>query len=184
MSSSVELLLLASLTGANAPVACATDPTPFSAPNPVAAAALTKAWPLTPGTPQAGQVYQLATEITATFEANAMAFAVQIGGTFTQISPAVAATAYGAGTILAGWLVLTVRVLSATTARFALAGAVSETTTSVTPSTGSIALAPLSQTLGIAAGNTIALGVLFGASNAAQGAASYGSTFLSIGAQI
>lgn len=174
---------MASLTGGNAPVACGTDPTPFSAPNPTTATAITKAWALAPGTPQAGTVYQLDVEFTGTFEANAMAFQVNIGGVWTQMSPAVAATAWSAGTVIAGWLSLRIRVLSATQARFALAGAVSETATSVTPSTGSAALAPLSQTLTIAAGSTITLGVLFGASNAAQGLASYGSHFLTVGAQ-
>ena len=180
MSSSVELLLLASLTGGNAPPAVQTDPTSITVTNPTTATALTKLWTLLPGTPQAGTVYGLSCEFTGTWEGNALAFNIGIAGTFTQFNPAVGAPSFSAGAVIAEWLNLTVRVLSATTARFALAGAIAETASSWTPSTGQIAIAELSQTLTIAAGNTIALGVLFGASTAGQAIASYGSTFLTI----
>lgn len=183
---SATAFLLATLTGGNAPPSVQTDATNIPASNPTTATAITKAWGMLPGTPVAGQVYTLTTELTGTWEGNALAFNVGItpaGGTaaWTQFNPAIAAGAWTAGTIVGGWLALTVRVLSATQARFAIYGAVSESTVSVTPSTGSAAVAPISQTLAIAAGDSVAIGVLFGASNAAQGIASYGSTFTTIG---
>lgn len=181
---SATAYLWASLTGGNAPPSVQTDPTSFSSGNVTTAAPITKAWGMVPGTPQAGQVYQLDTEFTGTWEGNAMAFNVQVGSTWAQFSPAVGAPSWSASTVIAGWLLLKVRILSATTARFALGGAIGETASSYTPGTGSIALAPLSQTLTVAAGNTIALGVLFGASSAGQGLASYGSDFTTIGGQV
>ena len=177
--------LLASLTGGNAPASVQTDTTNIVASNPITAAAITKAYSMAPGTPQAGQVYVLEADFTATWESNAMAFQVGIGSpaAWTQMSPAVAAGAFSGGAVLAGWLRLTIRVLSATQARFALAGAVSETVTSVSPGSGSAPLSPLSQTLTVAAGDAIGLGVLFGASSGPQGLGTYGSTWLAIGAQ-
>lgn len=175
--------LLASLTGGNAPASPRTDTTNIVASNPVTATAITRTWTMLPGTPQAGQAYGLTTELTGTWEGNALAFNIAINGAWTQFSPAVAAGAFSSGAIIAGWLELTVRVLSATQARFALKGAVSETATSVSPGSGNVALAPLSQTLTVAAGDTLALGVLFGASSGGQGIASYGSNWLAIGAQ-
>jgi hypothetical protein len=175
--------LLASLTGGNAPASVQTDPTEITATNPTTATAITKNWTLLPGTPQAGTVYQLATELTGTGEGNALAFAVSIAGSWVQFNPAVGAPSFSSGAVIAAWLNLTIRVLSATTARFALAGAIAETASSWTPSTGQIAICPLSQTLSIAAGDTIALGLLFGASTSGQAAASYGSTWLTLSAQ-
>jgi len=171
---------MALLTGGNAPASIQTDPTEITATNPTTATAITKNWTLLPGTPQAGTVYQLATELTGTGEGNALAFAVSIAGTWIQLNPAVGAPSFSAGAVIAAWLNLTIRVLSATTARFALAGAIAETASSWTPSTGQIAICPLSQTLTIAAGDTIALGALFGASTAGQALASYGSHFVTI----
>lgn len=171
------VLLLAQLTGANAPPTVETDPSGFNSGNVTAATAITKAWSMLPGTPVAGTVYRLRTEFTGTWEGNAMAFDVAVAGSWTQFSPAVAAGSFSNGAVIAGWLVLTVRVLTATTARFALAGAVSETATSVSPGSGSAPLAPLSQTLAVAGGDTLALGVLFGASTSGQGIATYGSDF-------
>ena len=173
---------MALLTGGNAPASIQTDPTEITATNPTTATALTKSWSLASGTPQAGTAYQLSTELTGTAEGNAIAFAIAIAGTWTQFNPAVGAPSFSSGAVIAAWLNLTIRVLSATTARFALAGAIAETASSWTPSTGQIAICPLSQTLTIAAGDTIALGILFGASTAGQAAASYGSTWITIGA--
>lgn len=183
MASAIELLLLAGLTGGNAPASVQTDATNIVASNPTAATAITRTWGMLPGTPQAGQAYGLTAELTGTWEGNAMAFNIAIAGSWTQFSPAVAAGAFSSGAVIAGWLELTVRVLSANQARFALKGAVSETATSVSPGSGSVALAPLSQTLTVAAGDTLALGVLFGASNGAQGIATYGSDFMTVGSQ-
>jgi len=171
------------LTGGNAPVACQADPTEYSPGNVTAGTAFTKSWSMLPGTPVAGTVYQIDCELTATFEANALAFGVLINGTFTQMNPAISASAFSSGAVLAGWLSLRARVLSATTARVSLRGAVSETTSSVSPGSGSLAYAPLSQTLTVAAADTLAIGYLFGAGNASQGAASYGSTLLTVGGQ-
>jgi hypothetical protein len=175
--------LLASLTGGNAPASVQTDPTEITATNPTTATALTKAWSLLPGTPQAGTVYQMSTELTGTWEANALAFNVEVGGVWIQLNPSVGASSFSAGAVFAAWLNLTIRVLSATTARFALAGAIAETASSWTASTGQVSICPLSQTLTIAGGDTIALGIYFGASTAGQAAASYGSTWTCIGAQ-
>jgi Protein of unknown function (DUF2793) len=183
VASAIELYLMALLTGGNAPSADQTDPTEITATNPTTATAVTKSWALASGTPQAGTVYRMSTELTGTWEANALAFAVSIGGTWTQFNPAVGAPSFSAGAVIAAWLNLTVRVLSATTARFALSGAIAETASSWTASTGQVSICPLSQTLTIAAGDTIALGLLFGASTAGQAAASYGSTWTCIGAQ-
>jgi hypothetical protein len=176
--------LMAMLTGGNAPVACQTDPTSYTPGNVTAGTALTKAWPMLGSTPVAGTVYELSVDFTATFEGNAMAFGVFVNGAFTQMNPAVAATAFTAGTVLSGWLNLAVRVQSASTARFRLAGAVSETTVSVTPSTGSIAYSPLSQTLTVAAAYTVSIGALFGASTSGQGLATYGSYWTTLGSQV
>jgi len=179
---SVAALLLASLTGANAPPSVQTDPTEITATNPTTATAVTKLWPLLPGTPQAGTTYQLTCEFTGTWEGNALAFNIGIAGSWTQFNPAVGAPSFSAGAVVAGWLNLKVRVLSASTARFALFGSIGETASSVTPSTGEVGVTPLSQTLPIAAGNTIALGVLFGASTGGQALATYGSDFTIVGA--
>jgi hypothetical protein len=184
VASSVELLLLASLTGGNAPDICATDATSYSSGNVTTATAVTKAWPLLPGTPQAGTAYELKTEFSGTWEAVAMALNVQVNSTWTQLNPSVGAPSWGTSTVIAGWLELAVRVQTATTARFALKGAIGETASSYTPGSGSIALAPLSQALTIAAASTIALGVYFGSSAAGQGIATYGSTWRVIGAGI
>jgi hypothetical protein len=187
MASALELFLMANLTGGNTPVGCDTDPTSYTPGNVTAATALSKTWTFLPGTPVAGTVYQLDTELTATLEGNAMAFAVALnngsGVNWTQMNPALSASAYTSGTVIGGWLSLRIRVLSPTTARFALCGALSETTVSVSPTVGSTALAPLSQTLTVAAGTAVTLGVLFGASTSGQGAASYGSSWLTLGAQ-
>lgn len=172
--------LLASLTGVNTPVASQSDATGFSPGNVTTATAMTKAWTMLPGTPAAGTVYHIITEFTGTFEANALAFDVQIGVTWTQFTPAVAASAWSAGQVIAGWLDLTVRVLTATTARVSLKGAISETTTSISSATFQGALAPVSQSLTIAAGTTLTLGYHFGAGNAAQGLATYGSDFITL----
>lgn len=181
---SATAYLMASLTGENAPAQVSTDASSYSPGNITSAGAMTKSWPLLAGTPVAGTVYSLTTEFSGTWEANALAFAVGINNgsstTWTQMNPAVGSSAWAASTVIAGWLSLTVRVLTSTTARVALAGTVSETTTSITPSTGSCGLAPLSQTLTVGAGYTVALGYLFGASNAAQGLATYGSTFTQV----
>jgi hypothetical protein len=183
VASAIELYLMALLTGGNAPASIQTDPTEITATNPTTATAITKSWSLAAGTPQAGTVYGLSTELTGTWEANALAFNVGIAGTFTQLNPSVGAPAFSAGAVFAAWLNLTIRVLSATTARFALAGAIAETASSWTASTGQVSICPLSQTLSIAAGDSIALGIYFGASTAGQAAASYGSTWTCIGAQ-
>ena len=172
--------LLASLTGNNTPPQVATDPSSYSSGNVTAATAVTKAWPALPGTPAAGTVYTLETEFTGTWQGNAMAFLVQAGSTWTQFAPSVGAPAFGGSAVVAGWLKLTVRVLTASTARFALAGAIGETSSSYLPGGASIPLAPLSQTLAVAGGDTIALGVLFGAAAAGQGIATYGSHFTTI----
>lgn len=172
--------LLASLTGTNTPVASQSDATSYSPGNVTTATAFTKSWTMLPGTPAAGTVYHIITEFTGTFEANALAFDVQIASTWTQFTPAIAAAAWSAGQVIAGWLDLTVRVLTASTARVSLKGAVSETTTSISSSTFQGPLAPVSQSLAIAAGNTLTLGYHFGASNAAQGLATYGSDFLTL----
>jgi hypothetical protein len=71
-------------------------------------------------------------------------------------------------------------VISATQARFFLKGAASETSTSVSSSTFQTPLAPASQVLTIAAGATLTLGYLFGASNASQAMTTYGSDFLTL----
>ena len=176
------LYLLASLTGANAPPAVQTDPSGYNTGNVTSATAITKAWSIAPGTPVAGAVYRLEVEFTGTWGANAMAVNVQVGGTWTQFAPSVGAPSWTSGTTIAGSLKMTARVLSSTTARIAVAGSIGETGSSYTPGTGSIALALLSQTLTIAAGDTLALGILFGASTAGQGIASYGSDFTTIGA--
>lgn len=177
---SATVLLLASLTGGNAPVACSADPTSYNPGNVTTATAFTKFWTMLPGTPSAGTVYMISTEFTGTWQGNALAFAVDVAGTWTSMAPSVGTGAFSSGATIAGWLVLTVRVLSATTARFALAGAIGETASSVTPGSGSVPLAPLSQTLTVAAADNIALGYLFGASSSGQGLATYGSTFLTI----
>jgi Protein of unknown function (DUF2793) len=177
---SATVLLLASLTGANAPVACSADPTSYNPGNVTTATAFTKSWTMLPGTPSAGTVYQVTTEFTGTWQGNALAFAAGINGTWTQMNPSAGSGSFSSGATIAGWLALTVRVLSSSTARFALAGAIGETASSVTPGSGTIALAPLSQTLAVAASDTLALGYLFGASSSGQGLATYGSTFLTI----
>jgi hypothetical protein len=183
MASALELFLMANLTGGNTPVGCDTDPTSYTVGNVTAMAAITKSWPMLPGTPVAGTVYMLATEFTGTSEESAQAFGVAINGAWTQFNPAVAANVFAANQVVAGWLQMIVRVLSPSTARFALMGGISETTQSVTTLSGSIAMSPLSQTLTISAGATIALGTLYGASSAGQGTATYGSHWLTIGAQ-
>lgn len=172
--------LLAALTGTNTPVASQSDATGYSPGNVTTATAFTKSWPMLPGTPTAPTVYHVITEFTGTAEGNALAFDVQIGATWTQFVPAVAAGAWSAGQTIAGWLDLTVRVLTATTARVSLKGAVSEVTTSISSATFQGPLAPVSQTLTIAAGNTLTLGYHFGAGNAAQGLATYGSDFITL----
>jgi hypothetical protein len=183
MASPIELYLMALLTGGNAPPGVQTDPTEITATNPTTATAVTKLWTLLPGTPQAGTVYGLSCEFTGTWEANALAFNIGIAGSWTQFNPAVGAPSFSAGAVVAGWLNLKVRVLSPATARFALFGSIAETASSVTPSTGQVDVTPLSQTLPIAAGDTIALGVLFGASTAGQALATYGSDWTTTGAQ-
>lgn len=179
---SATAILLASLTGSNAPVACQTDTTGFSPGNVTSAAAITKAWPMLPGTPAAGTVYMLLTEFTGTWEGHALAWQVNINGAWTQLAPSVGATSWSAATAIAGYLALTVRVLSATTAQFFLGGAIGETGSSVLPGTSTIALTPLSQVLTVAAGDTLELGYLFGITGAGQGVTTFGSTFLTLGA--
>jgi hypothetical protein len=169
------VLLLAQLTGANSPPSASTDPSGYNTGNVTSATAFTKAWAMLPGTPVAGTVYEITTEFTGTWEGNALAFGVLVNSTWTQFSPAVGAPSFGSAATVAGWLRLTVRVQNAATARFALAGAIAETASSWTPGTGQVALAPLSQSLTVSAGATIALACLFGASSAGQGIASYGS---------
>lgn len=172
--------LLASLTGLNTPVASQTDATSYNPGNVTTATAVTKAWTMLPGTPAAGTCYHIIAEFTGTFEANALAFDVQVNSAWTQFTPAVAAAAWSSGTVIAGWLDLTVRILTATTARFALKGAIGETATSISSATFQGPLTPVSQTLTIAAADTLALGYHFGASNAAQGIATYGSDFITL----
>lgn len=176
MASAIELYLLGLLTGGNAPPAVQTDATNITQANPTAAAAITKSWGLLPGTPQAGQAYRMETELTLTWEANALAFGVLVGGTFTQFIPSVGAPSFSAGAVLGSWLELRVRVLSASQARFALFGAIG-TQSSYTPGTQQLSIVPVSQTLTIAAANTVSIACYFGASNSSQGAASYGSTW-------
>lgn len=182
MASVLELWLAALLTGGNAPPAVSTDPTEITASNPTAATAITKAWSMAAGTPQAGTVYEMSTELTLTWEANALAFGVLVGGTFAQFTPSVGAPSFSAGAVLGAWLELKVRVLSATQARFALMGAIG-TESSYTPGTQQLSIVPVSQTLTIAAADTVSIACYFGASNSSQGAASYGSTWTTIGAQ-
>jgi|ERR1700722_1367128 len=176
LASAIELYLLAMSTGGNAPPAVQTDATNITQADPTTASAITKSWSLLPGTPQARQAYRLETELTLTWEANALAFGVLVGGTFTQFSPSVGAPSFSAGAVLGAWLELRVRVLSATQARFALFGAMG-TESSYTPGTQQLSIVPVSQTLTIAAADTVSIACYFGASNASQGAASYGSTF-------
>jgi hypothetical protein len=177
MASTIELLLLASLSGPGTPVFAQTDPTAYSPGNVTSAAAITKSWGMLPGAPQAGQVYGIATEFTGTWQSEPLAFQVAVAGAWTQMNPSIGASAFAGAAVIAGWLALTVRVLSATTGRFALAGAIGAVSSAVTPGTETIGLAPLSQTLTIAASDTIALGYLFGSSAAGQGLQTYGSTF-------
>lgn len=182
MATALELFLLASMTGPSAPAVVATDPTQITVSNPTSGTAIVKAWGMVPGTPVAGTVMSIDTELTGTWEGNALAIGVLINGTFTAFTPSVGASSWSAAAVIAGWLRLTVRVLTASTARFAIYGALGETATSVTPGSGTVALTPVSQTLTVAASDTIALGCLFGASNGSQGVATYGSTFVTISA--
>jgi hypothetical protein len=172
------VLLLAQLTGSNAPPQAATDPSGFNIGNVTAGTAITKAWPMLPGTPAAGTVYTLDTEFTGTWKSNALGYGVFIGSTFTQITPSVGAPSFSTE-IVAGWLRLTVRVLSATTARVALSGAIGGSS-SYTAAAENVAITPVSQTLTVAGGDTLSIGCYFGASTAGQGLATYGSTFTTV----
>lgn len=174
-------LLLAQLTGANAPPVTATDPSSYGNRNLTSPTALTKSWALLPTTPVPGTVYTLDTEFTATWGAEQLALGVLIAGTFSLFSPYVAASAFSDTEILAGWLRLTVRVQTSSTARFAIYGAIAQAQNSTVPGTGIMPVALLSYTLGIAAADTVAIGCYFGASNASQGISTYGSTFTTIG---
>jgi hypothetical protein len=182
MASAIETYLLAMLTGNNAPPLVATDPSVYNSGNVTAAAAITKAWPMLPGTPVAGTVYSLETEFSGVWGGNAFGFSVQVGtAAWMQFFPSVGSGSFASAAAIGGAVKLTIRVLSASTARFAIAGTIAETASSWTPSTGQLAMAQGSSTLAIAAGNTVALGCLFGALTTNQNVTTYGSTFTTIG---
>lgn len=176
-------LLLASLTGGNAPPAARADPTLYAVGDVTAGTAVTKAWPMLPGTPQAGTVYVLEAEFTATWGAQEMGFGWFTSGSWTQASPWVAGAAYGTSATLDGRLRLVVRVLSSSTARFSLTLVLTDFRNSLSPGTGTMAVALESYTKTVAAGDTLALGAGWGASAAQQGMTAYGSSFITIGVQ-
>jgi hypothetical protein len=181
MASAIETYLLAMLTGNNAPALVATDPSVYNSGNVAAAAAITKAWPMLPGTPVAGTTYSLETEFSGTWGGNAFGFSVQVGtAAWMQFFPSVGAGSFTSGAAIGGWVKLVIRVLSASTARFALFGGIAETANSWLPSTGQISMNQGSSTLAVAAGNTVALGCLFGASTSGQEITTYGSTWTTV----
>lgn len=182
MASAIELLTLAR-HAAFPPSAVWTDVSSYSSGNVTAATAITKAWTALSSPPAAGTVYTLDTEFTGTYENNAFSFHALIGGTDHQFLPSVAAGSWSAGTAIGGWLRMTVRVTSPSACTLTLAGAVAETGTSYSPSTGGPPLATVPVTgAAFAAGDSIQIGVLFGASTAGQNITTYGSTFTAAGA--
>lgn len=175
MASTIELLLLAALSGTNAPALALTDGTTYNSGNVTTYTQISKAWPLLPGAPVAGTVYVIETEYTGVVEGNAWGFGVEVNGSYTGMTPNIGAGAFSAGTAIGGWLRLAVRVASATSATAQLSGSVGETATSVT-SASTIALSSGSKTLTLAAGYSFTLGVSFGASTSGQTVGTWGSS--------
>lgn len=175
------VLLLAQLTGANTPPSVQADASTYASGNVTAATAVTKAWGLLPGTPAAGTVYTLETEFSGTWGTQALSFAVQAGATWTTFSPGIGGSSFSSGETIAGWARVTVRILSGTQAQVTVTGTAAQASAPVTPGFGNLVFAPASQQLTVAAGGTVALGVLFAASSSAQTVKTSGSTWTTAG---
>lgn len=182
MASTIELLLLAQQSGPGSAGLASTDISAIPSGNVTAATAVTKLWPALPGTPTAGQAYELATEFNGVFGNQLLTFYADIAGTFTSMA-AVGAAFGSSGDVINGWLRLTVRVLTATTCRLQLAGAMVDTTANgghILSGSGGNAV-PISSAvqfgIAFAASDTIGIGVAFGTSVSGQTVETFGSTF-------
>ena len=182
MASTIELLLLALLSGPGQPPMVQTDATTYASGNVTTATAVTQAWPALPGTPAAGAVYTVETAFTGTWEGNSLGFSADIGGTWYSFAPNIASGAFSSAAAVAGWLKLTVRVTSATACKISLAGAIGETASAVSPGSGAVPVASSAASVTFGASDAIGLGVAFGSGSAGQGITCYGSTFTIAGA--
>lgn len=182
MASTIELLLLAQSSGPGSAPMISTDESSIPSGNVTSATAITKLWPALPGTPAAGQVYELATEFNGVFGGVVTTFYAGIAGSFTSMA-AIGGTFGASGDVINGWLKLTVRVLTATTCRLHLAGSMVDTSANsghiLTGSSGNAVPISSAVAFGItfAASDTIAVGVAFASSAAAQTIETFGSTF-------
>lgn len=181
MASTIELLLLAQLSGPGIPAFAQTDASTIAPGNVTTAMALTKQWSALPGTPTSPQAYELATEFNGTWGAEQLRLYGDIAGTSTLLATIGAVFASGAssGDSVNGWLRLTVRVASATTCRLHLAGAINDNTlnSGVIDATGAPITGTVATGIAFAASDTIAISHEFAASSAGQGLTTYGSTF-------
>jgi hypothetical protein len=177
MASTIELLLLAQMSGPGSPVLAQAASATIPSGNATAATLVTQAWTALPGTPAVGTVYTVETEFGGAWEGNSLALAACIAGTYYQFTPDIGSGAFSAGAALAGWLRLTVRVTAASACKISMAGAIVATTTGLAPGSGSVAIATTPSTEPFAGADTIGIGVLFGASNSSQTIICYGSTF-------
>jgi hypothetical protein len=182
MASTIELLLLAQLSGPGTPVFAQADASGIAPGNVTTATAVTRQWAALPGTPAAPQAYEVYTEFNGTWGAQQLHLYADIAGTATLLASlgALFVPSAASGDNVNGWLKLTVRVASATACRLHLAGSINDQTLNGGVVTNGTAC-PISSTVttGIAFGSadTIAISYAFAASVTGQSISTYGSTF-------
>lgn len=182
MASTLELLLLAQLSGPGTPAFAQTDASTIAPGNVTAATALTKQWTALPGTPAVPQAYEVYTEFNGTWGGTALNLYGDIAGTATLLATvgAVFAPSVVSGNSVNGWLRLMVRVASATTCRLHIAGSINDQSLNsgvVTNGTGCAISGTVATGVAFAAADTIAIAYAFSSSVTGQSMTTYGSTF-------
>jgi hypothetical protein len=182
LASTLELLLLAQLSGPGTPVFAQTDASGIAPGNVTTATALTRQWTVLPGTPASPQAYELYTEFNGTWGGERLELFADIAGTSTLLAQvgAIFAPSVASGDSVNGWLRLMVRVASATACRLHMAGSINDNSLNsgvVTNGTGCPISGTVTTGIAFAGADTIAISHAFSSSSSSQGLTTFGSTF-------
>lgn len=185
MAGTIELLLLAQLSGPGAPVSAQADASGIAPGNVTTATAVTRQWAALPGTPAAPQAYEVFTEFNGVWGGQQLHLYGSIAGASTLLASlgALFVPSAASGDNVNGWLRLTVRVASATACRLHLAGSINDQSLNsgvVTNGTACAISGTVATGIAFAAADTIAISYAFAASVSGQSISTYGSTFTQV----
>jgi hypothetical protein len=176
VASTLELYLLALLSGPASPDFTLTDTSSISTGNVTSQTLITAAYPTLPGAP-AGTVYELKVPFGGVWGNQLMTIYADIAGTYTSLA-VIGAAAGSSGDTIGGTMALAAAVVSGTTCRLSLSGTFADLTVASGHllSTSTIALASNVLTgVAFTGGNALALAIAFGGSTAGQGINTGGS---------